>query len=64
MPPFCGVQVLLAFFANDALSEGSFALSGGKAKDISFEVRVTAKVYQTVIDRIIAHLELTKGGHT
>lgn len=46
--------------ANDALPEGSFILSSGKVKDVSFEVRVTGEVNQTVIDRIIAYLTLTK----
>lgn len=46
--------------ANDALPEGSFVLSSGKVKDVSFEVRVTGKINQRVIDRIIAYLELTK----
>lgn len=44
----------------DALPEGSFTLSSGKVRDVSFEVRVTGEVNQTVIDRIIAYLELTK----
>lgn len=46
--------------ANDALPEGSFILSSGKVKDVSFEVRVTGEVNQTVIDRIVAYLNLAK----
>ena len=46
--------------ANDSLPEGASILSSGKVKDASFEVRVTGEVNQTVIDRIIKYLELTK----
>ena len=45
---------------NDALPKGSFILSSGKVKDVSFEVRVTGEVNQTVIDRIVKYLELAK----
>mgnify|MGYP000291459020 CR=1 FL=1 len=45
---------------NDALPKGSFVLSSGKVKDVSFEVRVTGEVNQTVIDRIIKYLDLAK----
>jgi len=47
----------------DVPPEGSFTLSSGKVKDVSFEVRVTGEVNQTVIDRIIKYLELTKGDY-
>ena len=45
---------------SDAPPEGSFILSSGKVKDVSFEVRVTGDVNEKVIDRIIAYLDLTK----
>jgi len=48
---------------NDTLPAGSFVLSSGKVKDVSFEVRVTGDVNKTVIDRIIAYLELAKGDY-
>lgn len=49
--------------AEDVLPEDSYILSSGKVKDVSFEVRVTGEVNQTVIDRIIAYLELAKGDY-
>lgn len=56
-PPTLPIPILSA---NKVLPEGSFVLSSGKVKDVSFEVRVTGEVNQTVIDRIIKYLDLAK----